>query len=231
LRSRIFLTSALLAVLSIAVAIYVVNVRVTREVERGLLREIMSTGTLVDQLRTTQSQTFTTMARLAADNPRLNAAAFTNDPQTVQDTVENYLRQLKLSSNLLLITNKSGGVLAIVGASARTADVVAKQPGVRNALAGHESVTLLPQANGILQLVTVPITISLPHPELLGTLSVGFLLDDAVAARLKAITGCDVGFGMDGQILASTLSSDFRPSLASLLRETDGVHDVRIGAE
>ena len=231
LRSRIFLTSALLAVLSIAVAIYVVNVRVTREAERGLLREIMSTGTLVDQLRTTQSQTFTTMARLAADNPRLNAAAFTNDPQTVQDTVENYLRQLKLSSNLLLITNKSGGVLAVVGASPRTAGVVAKQPGVRNALAGRESVSLLPQANGILQLVTVPITLSLPHPELLGTLSVGFLLDDGVAGRLKAITGCDVAFGMDGQILASTLSKDYRLSLASLLRQSDGVHNTRIGAE
>ena len=34
LRSRIFLASALLAVLSIGVAIYLVNVRVTREAER-----------------------------------------------------------------------------------------------------------------------------------------------------------------------------------------------------
>ncbi len=40
LRSRIFLASALLAVLSIGVAIYLVNVRVTREAERTLQREI-----------------------------------------------------------------------------------------------------------------------------------------------------------------------------------------------
>jgi len=44
LRGRIFLTSALLAVLSIGVAIYLVNVRVTREEERALLREIVTTA-------------------------------------------------------------------------------------------------------------------------------------------------------------------------------------------
>ena len=42
LRSRIFLASALLAVLSIGVAIYLVSVRVTREVERTLQREIVA---------------------------------------------------------------------------------------------------------------------------------------------------------------------------------------------
>ena len=39
LRSRIFLTSALLAVLSIGAAIYLVSVRVTRELEASLQRE------------------------------------------------------------------------------------------------------------------------------------------------------------------------------------------------
>jgi len=50
LRSRIILTSAVLAVLSIGAAIYVVNVRVTRQAESALQREIVATGALVDQL-------------------------------------------------------------------------------------------------------------------------------------------------------------------------------------
>src|SRR5207253_4566022 len=41
LRGRIFLTSALLAVLSIGVALSVVNVRVTREAESQLQREVL----------------------------------------------------------------------------------------------------------------------------------------------------------------------------------------------
>ena len=46
LRSRMFLASALLAVLSIGVSIYLVNVRVTRTLEEQLQREIVSTRAL-----------------------------------------------------------------------------------------------------------------------------------------------------------------------------------------
>ena len=229
LRSRIFLASAVLAVLAIGVALFVVNARVTREAESALQREIAATGTLVDQLRTTRTQTFATMARLIADIPKLKAAAATNDPQTVQDIAEDYQRQL--NSHLLLVTNKVGGVLAIVGATQQAAQVVAHQPAVREALGGRESASLLPQSGGMLQLVTVPIAIGLTHPEMLGTLSVGFLLDDAVTAQLKAITGSDVAFGTDGQILAATLPQEARPVLAALLRQSERVHEVRIGAE
>jgi signal transduction histidine kinase len=227
LRTRIFLTSAVLAVLSIAVALYVVNVRVTREAESALQREVDATGTLVDQLRTTRTQMATTMAQLVADSPQLKAAVDTNDPPTVQDVAEGYQRQL--NSNLILVTHKSGGVLAIVGAPFREADIVASHPAVRGALAGHEGVSVLPHPNGMLQLVTVPITIGLSRPEMLGTLSVGFLLDDAVAAQLKAITGSEVAFGMDGQILATTVPRPDRPALAALLRHPGNVHDARIG--
>jgi signal transduction histidine kinase len=231
LRSRIFLTSALLAVLSIGAAIYVVNVRVTQQAERALQREIVATGTLVDQLRTTRTETFTTLARLIGDIPKLKSATFENDPQTVQRTLEDIQRDLKLSSHLLLVTNKSGGALAVLGASPEAGGVVAHQPAIRDALAGHEVVSLLAQTSGMLQLVTVPIAIGLTQPEILGTLSVGFLLDDVVAAQLKAITGSDVAFGMDGQILTSTLPQAHRGVLASLLPQSGTIHDVRIGAE
>src|SRR3990167_9552902 len=100
LRSRIFLASALLTVLSIGVAIYLVSARVRREAENSLRREITTTGTLVDQFRTTRTQSFTQMARLIADAPKLKAAVDTNDPPTVQDTADDY--QAQLGSSVLL---------------------------------------------------------------------------------------------------------------------------------
>lgn len=228
LRGRIFLTSALLAVLSIGVAIYLVNVRVTREEERALLREIVTTGAQIDQLRATRTETFTTMARFIADAPTLKAAVDTNDPPTVQDIAAGYQDQLR--SNLLLVTSKTGAVLATVGASDRAASIVARQPAVRQALNGHEGFSLLPQPDSVLQLVTVPITIGLAHPEILGTLSIGFRLDHTLAAQLKQITGSDIAFGMDGQILATTLSHDSQEALADRLR-TVGTSRVRIDGE
>jgi signal transduction histidine kinase len=228
LRSRIFLTSALLAVLSIGVAIYVVNVTVTREAESSLVREIEATGALVEQLRTTRAQTFTMMARLIADTPKLKAAIDTNDPATVQPPLEDIASQNQLTTHLLLATNKTGQVLAAVGVPGRAGVVVANQPSIREALAGRESFSLLPQPGGVLQLVTVPILI---QPEIVGTLSVGFLLDDALAAQLKQITGSEVAFGMDGQILATTLKREDRTSLGALLRRADGPTIVALGAD
>jgi signal transduction histidine kinase len=215
LRNRIFLTSALLAVLSIGAAIYLVSVRVTHELEESLQHEIRSTGQLVEQLRATRAQMFEMSARLIADAPTLKAAVDTDDPATVQNNATIYQNQL--NSNLLLVTNKAGDVLATVGASSRAALVVATQPSVRKAIEGGESLSLIPQPDGILHLVTVPIVIGISHPDILGTLSVGFLLDDAFAQQLKQITGSEIAFGMDGQILASTLPPEARPALSALL--------------
>ena len=228
LRGRIFLASALLAVLSIGAAIYLVDGRVTREAEQTLQREIVTTSTLVEELRTTRTQTFTQMARLIADAPKVKAAVDTNDPPTVQDIASGYQDQLQ--STLLLVTNRTGAVLATVGATPQATLVVANQPAVREALGGRESLGLLPQPDGILQLVTVPISIGLVQPEILGTVSVGFLLDNGLAAQLKEITGNDIAFGMEGQILAATLPREVYAALAGRLR-TSGVSRLTLAGE
>src|SRR5437762_1374944 len=163
------------------------------------------------------------------DAPTLKAAVDTNDPATVQNNASDYQNQL--NSNLLLVTNKAGEVLATVGASPRAAIVVAGQPSVHKAINGQESLSLIPQPDGILHLVTVPIAIGVSHPDILGSLSVGFLLDDAFAGQLKQITGSEIAFGMDGQILASTLPRDARPALSALLGQSDRNRNVTLGAQ
>src|SRR5262249_9488461 len=119
-------------------------------------------------------------------------------------------------------------VLYAAGGSPRAAAIAAHQPAVREALAGHDSVSLLPQPNGILQVITVPVTLDQPRHSVLGTLSAGFLLDDALANQLKRITGSDIAFGMDGQILAATLPRDEYGTLGGRLRST-GISRVSIG--
>jgi signal transduction histidine kinase len=229
LRSRIFFASALLAVLSCGIALYVVNKRVTREAERSLQRDILNTGAIVDQLRTTRTETYTITARLIADSPTLKATVALDDPPTVQNDLRKY-DALLYSANLLLVTNAKGDVLATSGDASAAAGLLAGQPAVRNALAGKETVSLLPQPNGILQVVTVPISVFLTQPQILGTLSAGFLLNDSLAANLKEITGSDVAFGMDGRVLASTLPRSDDPVLAERLRSS-GVSAANLGQD
>jgi len=214
LRGRIFLASALLAVLTCGVALFVVNRRVTNEGERSLQREILVSGAIVDQLRTARTETYTVTARLIADSPTLKAAVTTDDAPTVQNEIRKYGPRLN-SANLLLVTDARGAVMATAGDASGAAPLVAGQAAVRNALAGRETVSLLPQPAGILQVVTVPISLGLTQPQILGTLSAGFLMDSSLLAELKGITGSDVAFRMGGRILATSLTEDTDAALAS----------------
>lgn len=228
LQSRIFLAAALLTVASIGLAIYLVSSRVNREVEDALQADIVATGALVDQLRTTRAETFGMMVRLVGDAPKLKAAVDTDDPPTVQDVADDYQKQLR--SDLLIVTNRAGRVLARVGVSQEEAATIAAYPSTADALSGHERFDIVPAPRGMLQLATVPIALGVERPDILGTLVVGFLMDDTLAAELKSATGSELAFGIDGTILASTLPAEHRAAVGALLTALHP-RNVTLGSE
>ena len=226
LTNRIFLASAALAVVSIGSAVYFVSRTITREAEAELQRGLIEAGTLVEQQTATLVQNFTVTARLVADLPKLKAAVADSDPPTARPLAVDYQRQL--GAALLLVTNRHGAVLAIAGEPDVTPETVGTRPEIQGALAGHETSGFWPQTNGVLQVVAVPISVGLDRPELLGTLTLGFRLDDELAQQLKRVTESDIAFAVDGQIKASTLPLGDRPQLSSLLNST-GVQTVSFG--
>ncbi len=227
LTNRIFFGSALLAVGSIAIAIYNVNVAVTRQAEQELRRGLDEAGTIIDEYHQILVDHFTREARLIADLPRLKAGVDTNNPVTVQPLAEEYQRQL--AADLLLITGRSGQTLAEIASANVSTGSYASLPGFTTASIGRESSSFWPHTGGILQVVTVPIYIGLQQPEMLGTLSVGVSLDEAAANRFQRLTNSDIAFGMNGAIRASTLPKDVWPSLAPLLSGPELSQSVPLG--
>ncbi len=215
LTNRIFLASAALAVVSIGAAVYFVSRTMTREAEAELQRGLLEAGTLVDEQCATRLRTLTVMARLVADAPRLKAAVDTGDPPTVQPLAGEYREQLDAA--LLVLTDKTGRVLAEAGALDIAEGAIATLPEIQEALAGREAVGFWPQADGVLQMMAVPVSIYQDRPEIMGTLSVGFRLDNALAAQFKRATESDIAFAVDGHIRASTLPAGDRAQLVSLL--------------
>ena len=213
LTNRIFVASALLAVVSIAVGIYNVNKAVTTQAERDLLRGLEESRTLIEENRRILVEHFTLEARLIADMPPLKAAVELNHPPTVLPVVEGYQQQLE--ADLFMVTHRTGRVLAsLPRGNPTSADGL---PGLRRAAEGQEATTFLAQPGGVLQVVSVPIWINPDAPEILGTLSVGFSLDRRAAARFGALTNSDIAFGVGGVIHSSTLPPAGWPALASLL--------------
>ena len=74
LTNRIFIASTLLAIVSLGLAFYFVNARVSSEAEADLRRSLTEAATLVDLRRENLTDTFRTMARLVADIPKLKAS-------------------------------------------------------------------------------------------------------------------------------------------------------------
>ena len=217
LTNRIFLASTLLATVSIGFAVFFVSDRLRNEAEAELQRDLTEAARLVDQQRTTLFDGFTRTARLIADLPKLKGAVETRDPPTVEPIARDYQQQA--GSDLFLVSDPQGRVLAAIGGSASgpwadVASAAVKAP------AGAPVTAFWPHPSGVLQVVSLPVTIvtSGLDPEILGTLTVGYLLDDERAASFKALTGADIAFAIDGEVRSSTLGRSADAMLAGLLR-------------
>jgi signal transduction histidine kinase len=213
LTNRTFAAMALLAVLSIAVAVYLVNVAVTAQAEAELQRGLEEAGSLVEGHRTALLDQFIREARLIADLPKLKAAVAEDDPPTVLPLAIDYWKQI--DSDLFLVTNREGAVLATAGLPELMETPVRMEAAVSEARAGRETFSFLLHPGGILQVVSLPIWIDPAQPEILGTLSVGFSLDERIASRFKALTNSEIAFVMDGEVQATTLPPAHRRALTS----------------
>jgi signal transduction histidine kinase/uncharacterized membrane-anchored protein YhcB (DUF1043 family) len=229
LTNRIFLGTALLAVASIAIAIYNVNVAVSGQAEQELRRGLDEAGTLIEEYRRVLVEHFTREARLVADLPRLKAAVDTNDPTTVQPLAEESRRQL--TADFLLVTGRQGQTLAESATPEAASGSYAELPAFAFASTGRETSSFWPHRGGILQVVSVPIWIDLQQPEIFGTLSVGFSLDTRAVHQFRSLTNSDIAFGLDGEIRASTIAPSLWPALTPLLARDELRLHVPLGNE
>jgi signal transduction histidine kinase len=224
LRGRIFLASALVAVLSVAFVLQFVRRRVADEADAELRRSLDRAASLVEQHHASRLEALTAQARLIANLPTLAAAVDTGHPPTVEPIAQDLMTRAR--SDLIAVTSAHGVPLAWLGATSEQVDTAA----VAEALRGREAMTFLSTPRAVLEVITVPITVGPAPREPLGALSLGFALDDGLARQFKAVTDSEVAFALGGSVRASTLSEQDAAALASLMGAT-GVSTITIGAD
>src|SRR5689334_33098 len=169
--NRIFLASALLAMLSIGAAVYFVSARMTEQTEIEVQGDLNEAARLVDDQRRTQLDFFARIARLIADLPKFKATVEIGDRKTLEPIAVDYQQQA--GADMLMVTDRRGAQLALSG------DVDAPpQPPVSEDVAlasgGNNAPAFWPHPNGVLEVVSVPIFVGLERPDLFGMLSIGY---------------------------------------------------------
>jgi signal transduction histidine kinase len=191
LRSRVFAATALVAVLPMAAALGYVTTRVTRQAEAGLARQLEEAARIVEQHHRVRLETGRERALLMADVPMLKAAVATGDPPTVERLVSDYPE--RVGCDLFNVADADGHPLAALGGTLRG-------PGEARSPQGFAT-----QNGRLIEFFTVPILLGTGAPEVLGDLTLGFVLDNRVAARLRSLTGSHVAIIYGGRVHASTL--------------------------
>jgi len=213
LTNRIFLGSAALVLAAIGVAIYSVNTSVTAQAERDLQTGLDEAVALVREFAGTQAANFVVKGSLIADLPVLMGAASTGHAPTVQPIAEGYQR--RISADLFVVLGRADEVLATAGRVRPDAETVA---GLLAACrARPEGEAFWPYPGGVLHAAAIPMA---PGAAPIGTLVVGFSLDQSVADRLRALTHSEIAFVAGSRIVASTL--DRRDDTALLAAASRG---------
>ena len=228
LTNRIFFAMAFIAVVAIAVAVYIVNRAVTKQAEGDLARGLEEAASNVQVYRNALLDTFQREARLIADLPKLKAALDSNsDPNTVQGVAQEYKNLLPGSDVLFAISDRQGRMLVTIGAAGVPEQALAaamRSSGV------HGSTTAFPQeGRGVLLVTSVPVP-DPSQPDPMGTLSVGASWGQAQATLFKSMSDSEIAFGMNGAILASTLPPATWTALAPLL-STPGSHSLTLNGD
>ena len=149
-----------------------------------------------------------------ADLPKLKAAVAEGDPRTAEPVARDYRDRVR--SDVLVLTDRDGRTLVV--ARGGRAPAGRTSPGLSGWSAGGSSRRSTPRSS------------SAPSPETLGHLVLGFALDDAFAARLRALTGSHVAVAMEGRVFASTLPRRHDAALLAAARR-QGVARVDLEGE
>jgi signal transduction histidine kinase len=221
LRTRIFVAASLLALLPIGLVLQFLSARATGEIESRLRDGLQEAAALVQQHHADRGRILLERARLVADLPRLKAALATADPPTIDPLARDYRERVK--ADVFAVTDGRGKPLVALG------DATLEDAGVAGALSGMETASVQAGHAALYEVVTVPVSMAEPL-EVLGTLTLGSALDDAMAARFKALTGSDVAFAYRGRVRASTLPRASDPDLEPAL-QSEGVVSVRLDGD
>jgi signal transduction histidine kinase/ActR/RegA family two-component response regulator len=154
----------------------------------------------------------TLVTALPVFRAHMTDAPLAADVATMQVLADEYRQQL--NAVFCIVTGRDGRWIASSGWPAGSAAPASIDRMISASTAGQSRRDTAEVASRLFLVVSEPARFA---DETLGTLTVGYALDDAVARRLAEVTHCDVNIIVGSGLSASSLTGDNRAALATLI--------------
>jgi PAS domain S-box-containing protein len=213
LEARLALSVGLLVAVSLGAALTMAT-RVA--MSRSLMRasESMHTAqTAFERLVETRAEAAAAQTRLITGLPvfrsHITEVSLASDAAEMNVMADDYRQQLK--ARFTIVTNRRGVWLANPGWPGGEVDS-AVATGIRDAMAGRASHANASIGGALFLIVSEPARFA---EEVLGTMTVGFLIDDGVAADLADVAHVEVNLVVGDRLAASSLRGEPRAALSA----------------
>jgi signal transduction histidine kinase/CheY-like chemotaxis protein len=216
LEARVVLGVSLIAGLSL-VSLSLVAGRVVRA--HALARaagDLTAARIAFEHLIDARTQSAAARSRLVTALPVFRAhmtdQRLASDASTMGAMAEAYRREL--GAEFCLVSDSAGRPLASPGLSRSSTAAAAIAPAVADARAGLSHHRIVAIDDGLFLVVSEPATFA---DEVLGTLTVGYRLDDDVALELAQTTRCDIALVAGSRIAGASFTGGSRQRLGEML--------------
>jgi PAS domain S-box-containing protein len=224
LEARVIIAVTLIAAVSLAAVLVAADRVVRKDSLSRSAQDLEAARAAFVRLVENRARFASAQLRLIAELPVFRATLdpasnIGADAATISGMADDY--RLKLSAEFCIVTDGGGTWIGAPGWPGGT-----PQTGVgaliESARAGRASRQIVSMADGLFLVVSEPAMFA---DEVLGTITAGYKLDDAVAAELALETQCEVNLVCEGnRLCGSSLPPADRPALTALI--TDGFDAV-----
>ena len=249
---KLILFSTLLTVVAVSLGFLVLSISLKRHTKHRLAETLSRHGQTLTTLQQASLDELLRISTLMTDSPTLRASmeTFAAESGPTRSVREDLLATIQteadkvargLGRDLLLVTDRSGRVLAAAGPSGRAHVVgedLGSRPIVRQVLEqddplGARNFAVLAFGDEYVRVGCAPIVF---RGFIIGTLILGDRIDRGFVARLQQSFDCDVAVLTEGRVLTSTLpgsipAAEIRALTATPRAATDAPRVVRLAGD
>jgi signal transduction histidine kinase len=224
LRTRVlFFTVLPIATLTLA-TLWMVNRRVTREVETGVRDDLRRSSAVVENVLNARLRALSLASDVIVRDPKFfSVLAIPGDPRDpeLRSTVAGVAHDFNALTNadLFEVMNANGQLLASVGRE--SSEPASTRDLVRQAIEGHEVSGIMAGSGTLDQVLLTPVRAG---GRVIGALLTGNRIDVGLAAELRRLTRSEVSFCAPRAALVSTLQAP--RDRAELERAVTGLGDL-----